>query len=451
MRKTPLGLWKRQQNPQRTQLPPAVLAKRQLPLDSKWRFCSVAKQPKQLLRTLIARVLLPALTLDGLLSLDENGAEVHHLQYIPDVLASLVSSKFAPFRRRSAGLRVHQEWGCEQQAQRGGAYSVVSHKWSSDEPADRPPLRISSSGRPAHSHIVLIIPVRPITCPPSTPLHLFPCFPPFPSLTFLSSFKVLFHPSLIVLPSFPILYYPIPSHSFTSLVFLIIPSHPLHPFLFISVPFHPFVIPSHTFLSQPSGFPPFSFIPVFSNISHPFPFLSIFSHPIPSLIILIPSDPLSTPSFPILNILFLPTPFRPLCFFPSFLINCHPLHPFLFISVPSILSQPFLYLLFPTFRLPSLLVHPSLFQYFPSLSIPSDPLSSPSLLIPYHPHPFRSLNPRPFSVFRHLRQWRGWGWYDPPGDRPLMVVELLGKKQSTRLDEISRLHMLFLVLGQHLI
>ena len=63
MRKTRLGLSKGQQNPQRTQLPPAVPAKRQLPLDSRWRFCSVAKQPKQLLRTLIACVLLPALTL----------------------------------------------------------------------------------------------------------------------------------------------------------------------------------------------------------------------------------------------------------------------------------------------------------------------------------------------------------------------------------------------------
>ena len=31
----------------------------------------------------------------------------------------------------------------------------------------------------------------------------------------------------------------------------------------------------------------------------------------------------------------------------------------------------------------------------------------------------------------------------PPGDRPLMVVELRGKNQSTRLDEISRLHIFF--------
>ena len=63
MRKKRLGLSKMQQNSQRTQLPPAVQAKRQLPLNSRWRFCSVAKQPKQLLRTLIACVLLPALTL----------------------------------------------------------------------------------------------------------------------------------------------------------------------------------------------------------------------------------------------------------------------------------------------------------------------------------------------------------------------------------------------------
>ena len=58
------------------------------------------------------------------------------------------------------------------------------------------------------------------------------------------------------------------------------------------------------------------------------------------------------------------------------------------------------------------------------------------------------LNPRPYSVFCHLRPCRGGGgWCDPPGDRPLMVVELCGKNQSMRLDEISRLHILFLVLG----
>ena len=65
---------------------------------------------------------------------------------------------------------------------------------------------------------------------------------------------------------------------------------------------------------------------------------------------------------------------------------------------------------------------------------------------------FLFVNPRPFSVFRHLRQWRGGGGggYDPPGDWPLIVVELRGKEQLMRLDEISLLHILFLVLGQHL-
>jgi hypothetical protein len=61
--KTCLYLPKRQHNPQRTHLPPAVPAKRELPWDLRWRRCSVAKQPKQLLRTLISCVLLPALTL----------------------------------------------------------------------------------------------------------------------------------------------------------------------------------------------------------------------------------------------------------------------------------------------------------------------------------------------------------------------------------------------------
>ena len=57
-----------------------------------------------------------------------------------------------------------------------------------------------------------------------------------------------------------------------------------------------------------------------------------------------------------------------------------------------------------------------------------------------------------FFVFRQLRQrrGRGGGVYDPPGDQRLIVVELRGKKQSTRLDEISRMHILFLVLNQHL-
>ena len=61
-------------------------------------------------------------------------------------------------------------------------------------------------------------------------------------------------------------------------------------------------------------------------------------------------------------------------------------------------------------------------------------------------------NPRPVRAFLITRTVRGGGWYDPPppGDRPLMVVELRGKNQSMCLDEISRLHILFLVLGQYL-
>lgn len=79
MRKTRLSLSKRQQSPQRTHLPPAVSERRKLPLDSKWRCCSVAKQPKQLLRTLIACVLLPALTL--LVSNSTANFSLSHLGY----------------------------------------------------------------------------------------------------------------------------------------------------------------------------------------------------------------------------------------------------------------------------------------------------------------------------------------------------------------------------------
>ena len=52
---------------------------------------------------------------------------------------------------------------------------------------------------------------------------------------------------------------------------------------------------------------------------------------------------------------------------------------------------------------------------------------------------------RCFSTF--ARAGGGGVGATPPGDRPLMVVELLGKKQSMRLDEISRLHIFFLVIG----
>ena len=56
-----------------------------------------------------------------------------------------------------------------------------------------------------------------------------------------------------------------------------------------------------------------------------------------------------------------------------------------------------------------------------------------------------------FPYFATFASGGGGGGTTPPGDRPLMVVELRGKNQSTRLDETSRLHILFLVvLGQHL-
>ena len=63
-----------------------------------------------------------------------------------------------------------------------------------------------------------------------------------------------------------------------------------------------------------------------------------------------------------------------------------------------------------------------------------------------------TFNPRPVRAFLITRTVRGGGvgTTPPPGDRPLIVVELRGKDQSMRLDEISRLHILFLVLGQYL-
>ena len=56
--------------------------------------------------------------------------------------------------------------------------------------------------------------------------------------------------------------------------------------------------------------------------------------------------------------------------------------------------------------------------------------------------------PRPVRAFLITRTVGGGG-VGPPGDRPLLVAELHGK-HSMRLDEISRLHILFLDLGQHL-
>ena len=56
-------------------------------------------------------------------------------------------------------------------------------------------------------------------------------------------------------------------------------------------------------------------------------------------------------------------------------------------------------------------------------------------------------NPRPDTVFRHLRSDRGC---DPLGVSKRGVVELSGKDQQIALPVYSRLVVLFLVLGQHL-
>ena len=61
-----------------------------------------------------------------------------------------------------------------------------------------------------------------------------------------------------------------------------------------------------------------------------------------------------------------------------------------------------------------------------------------------------SVNPRPDTVFLHLRSDRG-GWCDPPlGVSKRRVVELSGKNQQIALGEYSRLVVLFLVLGQYM-
>ena len=66
-------------------------------------------------------------------------------------------------------------------------------------------------------------------------------------------------------------------------------------------------------------------------------------------------------------------------------------------------------------------------------------------------HPCKcSINPRPDTVFRHLRSDRGGGWCDPPGVSKRSVVELSGKDQQIALAEYSRLVVLFLILGQNL-
>ena len=48
------------------------------------------------------------------------------------------------------------------------------------------------------------------------------------------------------------------------------------------------------------------------------------------------------------------------------------------------------------------------------------------------------LNPRPWSVFCNLRQCSGGGLVRPPGDRPLIVVDLREKKNSRCVSTGSR-------------
>ena len=61
------------------------------------------------------------------------------------------------------------------------------------------------------------------------------------------------------------------------------------------------------------------------------------------------------------------------------------------------------------------------------------------------------INPRPDTVFRHLRSGQGGGLVRPPlGVSKRSVVELSVKDQQIALAEYSRLVVLFLALGQYL-
>ena len=63
----------------------------------------------------------------------------------------------------------------------------------------------------------------------------------------------------------------------------------------------------------------------------------------------------------------------------------------------------------------------------------------------------QNFNPRPDTVFRHLRSDRGGGLVRPPlGVSKRSVVELSRKDQQIALAEYSRLVVLCLVLGQYL-
>ena len=69
---------------------------------------------------------------------------------------------------------------------------------------------------------------------------------------------------------------------------------------------------------------------------------------------------------------------------------------------------------------------------------------------PARPDPITLFNPRPDTVFRHLRSDRGGSATPPLGVSKRSVVELSGKDQQIALAEYSRLVVLFLVLGQYL-
>ena len=60
------------------------------------------------------------------------------------------------------------------------------------------------------------------------------------------------------------------------------------------------------------------------------------------------------------------------------------------------------------------------------------------------------LNPRPDTVFRHLRSDRGGGGATPLGVSKQSVIELRGKDQQIALGGNSLLVVLVLVLGQYL-
>ena len=275
----------------------------------------------------------------------------------------------------------------------------------------------------------------------SRPSRHLSSFHPFTSLPMLPSLPIPYIP-LILSSSFPFLSYsltilfdPLLPHPFPFLYVPYISSHSfpsLHPLLIHFRPFHPFLIPSYTYHSQPSGFPPFSFIPVFFQwfTSLPIPFYILPSLPIPCH--LHPFRSLNTP--------FLPPPFRPLCFFSSFPIPYIPSYsfpslpsfhnpcyafpsqpsgfpPFSFIPVSSNISHPFPFLPIPCHRHPfrslvipipsvPLIPNPFPLHSFPSLIflfISSHPLPSPASLLIH----FRPFHPSSTRGVTTLKKWYG--------------------------------------------